>query len=487
VWYCGKQCQRKGWTKHKQECSAYKIVRDEAEHGRSIVASRDLRAGERIMLNQPMCVGPRLVDPTPCCLGCHRAGVKLTPCSICTLPVCSSRCSSSPHHSSECTLLAGKVVPLAAITPLRLIALKFGKQDKFNDCLSMVDNLEVIKTKSSWEQLERDVIQPLVSLGLEGIDVQIVEHMVGVVLSNSFEVVSNGCMLFGLFYQPALMNHHCVANTRLMMDNTQKITVLASVNIKKGQQIKNNYGRAMDPSHTRRSLLLENKFFLCQCSRCSDPSELGTHISDVLCTQCKGLAVAVEPLSLTTDYCCVKCNISLKGNVVRELVEGLQQQLDSLDKNDMKAVLTFMEKCKAVLYRDHGILTECKQIVISGIGRLPGYSMEQLGEKEHRTKVTLCREVLNVLDKVDPGISLGRGLIMFELHSSLVSLGNMEFEKRQVPPQLLSCLLEADKYLKEAGSILQYEPSNSPYGHLAASIRANMVELSQYIEQVKFM
>ena len=69
VWYCGKQGKRKRWTSHKQECSAFKIVREEGEHGRSLVASRDLKAGERIMLVQPMCVGPRLVDPAPCCLG----------------------------------------------------------------------------------------------------------------------------------------------------------------------------------------------------------------------------------------------------------------------------------------------------------------------------------------------------------------------------------------------------------------------------------
>ena len=149
--------------------------------------------------------------------------------------------------------------------------------------------------------------------------------------------------------------------------------------------------------------------------------------------------------------------------------------------------MSFMEKCRGVLYRDHGVLTECKQLVISGLGRLPGYSMEQLGEREHRTKVTLCREVLSVLDKVEPGISLGRGLIMFELHSSLVSLANMEFKKRQVPPKLLSSLLEADKYLKESGRILKFEPSNSPYGPLASSINSNIEELSQYIEQVKFM
>ena len=76
---------------------------------------------------------------------------------------------------------------------------------------------------------------------------------------------------------------------------------------------------------------------------------------------------------------------------------------------------------------------------------------------------------------------------MFELHSSLVMVSNMEFEKKQNPGQLLCRLLEADKFLREAEKILKMEPRNSPYGHLAATVQSNMLELSTYIESVKNM
>eukprot|EP00091_Calanus_sinicus_P025564 TRINITY_DN9801_c0_g1_i1.p1 TRINITY_DN9801_c0_g1~~TRINITY_DN9801_c0_g1_i1.p1 ORF type:complete len:119 (+),score=34.71 TRINITY_DN9801_c0_g1_i1:100-456(+) len=116
------------------------------------------------------------------------------------------------------------------------------------------------------------------------------------------------------------------------------------------------------------------------------------------------------------------------------------------------------------------------------MGRLPGYEMEDLKESDHKQKVLLCQEVLDVLDIVEPGITLGRGLMMFELHSSSVMVSNMEFVKKQNPGQLLCRLLEADKFLREAEKILKMEPRNSPYGHLSATVQSNMAELSAYIE-----
>jgi len=451
-----------------------------------MAAIRDLRAGEVVVVASPLCVGPRLDKPTPCCLGCHKAQVKLIPCPQCGLPVCSTKCAGSSHHIKECTLLQGKTVPLGAITPLRLLALKFSQPERFNDCLSMEANLTELRTRELWENFEREVIGPVVDLQLEGVDKGMVERLVGIILTNSFEVVANGCLLFGIFYEPALMNHHCVGNTRLLLDNGHQMTVVASQAIKKNQQIKFNYARALDPTLTRRTQLLENKYFLCKCERCEDQTELGSHMSSLLCA-CGGVTVPAQPLSLTSDWECVKCKEITEGGLVGELVRGLQREMEELDRNNMKQVRGLIAKYEGKLHKNHGLLTELKQFVISGLGRLPGFQMEDLREADHKQKVVLCNEVLAVLNKVDPGLSLGRGLMMFELHSSLVVVANLEFERRQAPHQLLTRLLEADRYLREAAVILKLEPRNSPYGHLASTMQENIRELGQYIEQVKNM
>ena len=42
-------------------------------------------------------------------------------------------------------------------------------------------------------------------------------------------------------------------------------------------------------------------------------------------------------------------------------------------------------------------------------------------------KVVACQQLLGLLDTVSPGLSLGRGLVLYELHSALVMVANTEY------------------------------------------------------------
>ena len=79
------------------------------------------------------------------------------------------------------------------------------------------------------------------------------------------------------------------------------------------------------------------------------------------------------------------------------------------------------------------------------------------------------------------------GLIQFELHSCLVLVSNLEYERSQNSSQLLHHLMEAEKFLVAAGLCLKMEPPSSPYGGLASTISGNLAELQQYIDRVKMM
>eukprot|EP00092_Neocalanus_flemingeri_P021681 GFUD01023519.1.p1 GENE.GFUD01023519.1~~GFUD01023519.1.p1 ORF type:complete len:518 (-),score=116.80 GFUD01023519.1:53-1606(-) len=498
VSYCGKECQKTHWKEHKGKCKAYKIVTSVEEHGRNLIAARDIKAGETLMVTRPFCVGPRLHQPVLCCLGCHRALDKLLTCDKCGLPVCSVKCAGSNSHQMECTLISNSKAKnktaeidfgILVVTPLRIIGLKFTKPDLYATALSMEPNLELLKLRQLWKYLDEHVIQPVLGLEIEGITIDIVERCVGIILTNCFEVMAKGCLLFGMFFEPALMNHHCVGNTRLMLDNSNLMTVIASQQIKKNKPIKFNYGRALDTTWTRQVNLLENKYFSCQCDRCLDPTELGSNVSSLKCREekCEGSTIPKEPMNMKGDWICAKCEAVVDGECVRKLLKSLQKDIEGLDRNDMAAVKNIVTKYAGKLHKNHGVLTELKQYLISGMGRLPGYEMEDLKESDHKQKILLCQEVLEVLDKVEPGLSLGRGLMMFELHSSLVMVSNMEFEKKRNSGQLLCRLGEADKFLNEAAKILKMEPPNSPYGHLAATVRSNLVDLANYIQSVKDM
>ena len=64
VAYCSTKCQKSAWKSgHKSACKAYKIE-IHPEYGRFLVASRQLKAGSRILTKlKPSVVGPPLTNP----------------------------------------------------------------------------------------------------------------------------------------------------------------------------------------------------------------------------------------------------------------------------------------------------------------------------------------------------------------------------------------------------------------------------------------
>ena len=144
------------------------------------------------------------------------------------------------------TLLRSPVT-VNCVTPLRIISLKFSKANEYNMIMELQDNLDTLKEKTMWNYYQENVIDPIVGLGIVNVEAEEVERIVGIILTNTFETVSRGESMtlsgtIGLFLNPAMMNHSCVSNTRVVLDNNN-LKVIAAVGIKKGAPMYNNYVR----------------------------------------------------------------------------------------------------------------------------------------------------------------------------------------------------------------------------------------------------
>ena len=117
---------------------------------------------------------------------------------------------------------------------------------------------------------------------------------------------------------------------------------------------------------------------------------------------------------------CSKCGAEHGREGVKQLLDEVAKDMEELDRNSMKAIRQLISKYSGKLHKNNGVVVELKQILIAGFGRLPGHTMNDLKESDHKEKIVLCHDVLTVLNKVEPGLALGRGLMLFELHSSLV-------------------------------------------------------------------
>merc|ERR1712117_497790 len=58
-----------------------------------------------------------------------------------------------------------------------------------------------------------------------------------------------------------------------------------------------NYTAFITGTSFRRKKLFKNWYFKCSCDRCSDPTELGSHLSTVLCPKCDHVSVTGDQVT----------------------------------------------------------------------------------------------------------------------------------------------------------------------------------------------
>lgn len=88
---------------------------------------------------------------------------------------------------------------------------------------------------------------------------------------------------------------------------------------------------------------------------------------------------------------------------------------------------------------------------------LQDMSPEQLKRKE-----TVCRDLLEVIDLLEPGLSRLRGVIMYELHAPLMLQATKLYESKKISTNdLRKRLKEVVSLLRDADNILSFEPEGT--------------------------
>lgn len=74
-------------------------------------------------------------------------------------------------------------------------------------------------------------------------------------------------------------------------------------------------------THRRRKRIHSEWYFQCTCTRCRDPTELGTFISALICEVCEeGSMLPVEPLDPFSEWVCSDCDFSVGVEVAERKV-----------------------------------------------------------------------------------------------------------------------------------------------------------------------
>ena len=88
-----------------------------------------------------------------------------------------------------------------------------------------------------------------------------------------------------------------------------------------------------------------------------------------------------------------------------------------------------------------------------------------------KKKVTFCREVLEFVTILEPGISTQKALTLYELWQGEGEMaGRLRAEDQISQEEMVTTNRKALAYLEEAAAILKYEPENSIHGQLGQEV-----------------
>lgn len=151
-----------------------------------------------------------------------------------------------------------------------------------------------------------------------------------------------------------------------------------------------------------------------------------------------------------------------------ELVTKLYDELDAIGGSDINQIEAFMRKYSKALHRNHYIFLSAKHSLCQLYGKTDGFLINELSAEQLRKKEDYCKDLLEVVDILEPGSSRLRGVIHYELHAPIMlqitrelqmgKITNSEFRRR---------LKEVVQILKKSYEILKNEPAGSPEHQMA--------------------
>jgi hypothetical protein len=164
---------------------------------------------------------------------------------------------------------------------------------------------------------------------------------------------------------------------------------------------------------------------------------------------------------------------------VLNLVTKLYDELDALGGNDINQIEMFMRKYAKALHENHYIFVSAKHSLCQLYGKIDGFLINELSAEQLRRKERYCRELMEVIDVLEPGCSRLRGVILYELHAPIMLRITREYQSGLMKTSdFRRKLKEVLKVLQNSHEILKYEPVGSAENEMAVAAKSALDSLS---------
>lgn len=136
--------------------------------------------------------------------------------------------------------------------------------------------------------------------------------------------------------------------------------------------------------------------------------------------------------ALCQYYRCRRCSYTVSGKSILILLDRLFDELDMVDVNSIKDYEDYLKRYANVLHQNHYLMLSAKHSLCQLIGRSDGFLINELNLTQLQRKEEYCRDLLRVVNVLEPGASRLRGIICYELHAPMMIKITREFENRTI-------------------------------------------------------
>lgn len=128
----------------------------------------------------------------------------------------------------------------------------------------------------------------------------------------------------------------------------------------------------------------------------------------------------------TAEWKCQKCAFTTPGAAVQTVVTTIDSELTQLQEletsiENIKLCETVLNKYSKILHPNHHLLVGLKENLID----MYGWQLSNQINNDTEViecldrKIALCREVLNVLNVIQPGLNRARAMLIYEIYTSI--------------------------------------------------------------------
>lgn len=331
-------------------------------------------------------------------------------------------------------------------------------------------------------------------------DTNDLHRICGIMEVNAVNInLSHGQEICAIYPTACLLEHSCMPNCYYNFDFGKqfRITMLAGRDIKQGEHLAIMYTHMLWGTQMRHEHLMTNKYFVCKCQRCADPTELGTFLSALKCigdnlATCGGVMLPLDPHQDNTEWRCDSCPVRIENEKVTFLLSNIEEEVDGLllsKETTVEQVEALIEKLKQFVHPNHYHLFALKHSLIQLYGNKNGYQLHELSLELLEKKIEMCNELMAIVNTIDPHairLSLYIGIILYEQH-----LATVEIERRRIKnignneKYDYEVLYSAEKYLVKAKAVLE-KNSDTPQGKkfIESIVRASE-DLEKLFEKIK--